>query len=160
MNFLTGNIKYLRGSLGMNQAVFGQLFNCTRDNIASYERGTEPKLETLQSIVNYFHITLDDIYTKDLSQESALKDAQVNAQVNAPLTGQKSPPGKQGSFKQSLNDGPQSGENQQCEKCKEKERTIEAQRTTIYTQQELIKSLKDRIEELTHQGSGQKRKAG
>lgn len=59
-NHIKENIKCLRKNLALSQGEFGALFNVTRDNIASYERGTEPKLNFITSIVNYFHISYDD----------------------------------------------------------------------------------------------------
>ncbi|MGY0034410.1 XRE family transcriptional regulator [Pedobacter sp. NJ-S-72] len=67
MNYIKQNIKYLRDTIKLNQDNFGQLIGCSRDNIASYERGTEPKIDTIQNIVNYFHITMDDFINKDFS---------------------------------------------------------------------------------------------
>jgi transcriptional regulator with XRE-family HTH domain len=119
---------------------------------------TNVGIELVQKICIEYHINPDYLIL-GIGSPFKEKYAHLNAHFNVPSSGQKSPSEKRGSFKQSLNTGPPPGENKECEKCKEKERTIEAQRTTIYTQQELIKSLKDRIEELT-KSSGQKRKAG
>lgn len=45
----------------LTQTEFATLFNVTRDNIASYERGSEPKISLVASIVDYFHITFEDL---------------------------------------------------------------------------------------------------
>ena len=70
------NIKYLRSKAGLSQSAFGELFTVSRDNIASYERGGEPKIELIQKIVKHFHIELSDFITKDISE--------VNSNVEEP----------------------------------------------------------------------------
>ena len=54
------NIKYLRSKSGMTQNEFGALFGVSRDNIASYERGSEPKIDFITRLVDYFQISYDD----------------------------------------------------------------------------------------------------
>jgi phage repressor protein C with HTH and peptisase S24 domain len=66
--YLSENIKYLRGTLNLNQAEFGKLFDLTRDNIASYERGSFPRIDVLNKIVEHFHISLDDIVNLNISE--------------------------------------------------------------------------------------------
>jgi transcriptional regulator with XRE-family HTH domain len=164
MNYFSENLKYLRGVKKVSQYALADALNIKRSSISSWEEGRAyPNYDTIIIIAKYFSISLDDLISAKMS---AGMSAGINAGINAGISGQKSPPGNKGSFKQSLNTGPPPGENQACEKCQEKDRsilekdrTIEAQRTTIYTQQELIKSLKDKIQELA-QSSGQKRKAG
>lgn len=73
-NYLKANIKFLREEKGMSQPQLAEALGCSRDNIASYERGTEPKLGMLQIIVNYFHLTIDDIINKDLSKEEIVNN--------------------------------------------------------------------------------------
>ena len=68
--YLSQNIKNLRVINGLSQTELGNQLGCTRDNIASYERGTEPKLEILLKIVNHFHIHLDNLVNDDLSDYS------------------------------------------------------------------------------------------
>ena len=65
-NKIGDNLKYLRVLCGVNQAEFGKKFGLTRDNIASYERGTEPKIDILARIVSYFHISFEDLIHIDL----------------------------------------------------------------------------------------------
>lgn len=64
---IKSNIKFLRESKGMKQSEFAKLFGLSRDNIASYERGTEPKLKVILQIVNFFHISIDDFVTENFS---------------------------------------------------------------------------------------------
>lgn len=73
-NYLKANIKFLREEKGMSQPQLAEALGCSRDNVASYERGTEPKLAMLQIIVNYFHLTIDDIINKDLSKEEIINN--------------------------------------------------------------------------------------
>lgn len=159
MSSIQERIKILIEKKGLNKNSFSNKIGIQAQTLHHIVSGrlTNPSFEVIQKIIS----TFSDINpTWLITGQGDIFNTPLNTPLNTPVTGQKSPPGKQGSFKQSLNSGDKPGENQECEKCKEKERTIEAQRTTIYTQQELIKSLKDRIEELTHQSGGQKRKAG
>lgn len=66
MSQLSENIKYLRTQAGASQKDFGKAFGVTRDNIASYERGSEPKLEFLQRLVNFYHMTMEEIVNSNL----------------------------------------------------------------------------------------------
>ena len=70
MNFIKQNIKHLRISSGYNQEEFGKLFGYSRDNIASYERGTEPKISFILSIVTHFQLSMDDFISRDLSAQA------------------------------------------------------------------------------------------
>lgn len=65
-NHISENIKYLRETTGLTQGDFGELFSVSRDNIASYERGSEPKVSFISAIVNYFHISYSDFIHSDL----------------------------------------------------------------------------------------------
>ncbi|MBK1441544.1 helix-turn-helix transcriptional regulator [Parapedobacter sp. ISTM3] len=66
MNYFSKNIKFLREERKWGQAELAKQLNVTRDNVASYERGSIPKLEVLVKIVNLFHIDLKDLVEKDL----------------------------------------------------------------------------------------------
>ena len=39
----------------------------SRDNIASYERGTEPNVDVIHKLVNIFNISFNDLIDRDLS---------------------------------------------------------------------------------------------
>jgi transcriptional regulator with XRE-family HTH domain len=67
MDFLRLNIKHLRTLRGLTQAQLAEILSVSRDNIASYERGTNPPVEVVHTIVNYFHVRFNDIMEKDLS---------------------------------------------------------------------------------------------
>lgn len=66
MNYFSKNIKFLREERKWGQAELARQLNVTRDNVASYERGSIPKLEVLVKIVNLFHIELNHLVEKDL----------------------------------------------------------------------------------------------
>jgi transcriptional regulator with XRE-family HTH domain len=69
MSYIKQNFKYLRNKKGLKQEEFGALFGLSRDNIASYERGVEPKLDVLSNIGNVLHVSIDDLVNKDLAME-------------------------------------------------------------------------------------------
>lgn len=50
----------------MGQSDLAKLLNVSRDNVASYERGSTPKLDVVVRIVSTFHIDLKDLVEKDL----------------------------------------------------------------------------------------------
>lgn len=133
MSYLAENIKHLRASINLNQEPFGELFGLSRDNIASYERGTEPKLTTLVKIVNYFHISLDDIVNVKLSENLG-----SNLGANSGSNNKK----KSNSADQQTNK--YSGKDILYYEriLDERERTIEALNEVINTQKETIEALK------------------
>lgn len=66
MNYISPNIKHLRLKKELSQDDFGALFGLSRDKVAHYERGGEPKIDTVVHIAEYFHIELKDFIHKDL----------------------------------------------------------------------------------------------
>jgi transcriptional regulator with XRE-family HTH domain len=66
MSYLKQNLRYLRHVKNLNQEEFGALFGLSRDNIASYERGIEPRLDVLSLIGKKLHIQLDALLNTDL----------------------------------------------------------------------------------------------
>jgi transcriptional regulator with XRE-family HTH domain len=93
MSYFKQNIRYIRIHRGLNQEEFGALFKLSRDNIASYERGIEPKLDVLASIGKILHISLDDLVTTDLAlgppvparaQQAAAREPEAVAEGPAP----------------------------------------------------------------------------
>lgn len=80
------NIKYLRSKSGMTQNEFGALFGVSRDNIASYERGSEPKIDFITRLVDYFQITYDDFIGTLLEENTDLvySHPETDAMVNEP----------------------------------------------------------------------------
>ncbi|MFC3199054.1 helix-turn-helix domain-containing protein [Parapedobacter deserti] len=66
MNYFSKNIKFLREAQKWGQAELAKRLDVSRDNVASYERGSIPKLDVLVRIVNLFHVDLQDLVEKDL----------------------------------------------------------------------------------------------
>jgi transcriptional regulator with XRE-family HTH domain len=66
--FLSGNLKLLREHIHESQGSFARIFGISRDNIASYERGSKPDLPLIIQIVKHFHIHLDDFISRDLKE--------------------------------------------------------------------------------------------
>lgn len=50
------------------QEAFGRLFDVTRDNIASYERGSQPRLDFIIRVATRFGLTLDELVDGQLEQ--------------------------------------------------------------------------------------------
>lgn len=82
MSFLSKNIKYLRDTAGSSQAEFGKAFGVSRDNIASYERGTEPKIDFILKVVNFYHITVDNLIRDDLEEICEKDDGTEKLDLN------------------------------------------------------------------------------
>lgn len=82
MSQFSENIKYLRETAGLSQAKFGKGFGVSRDNIASYERGSEPKMEFITKIVNFYHISVDDLFNSDLKAICEEKSKENDSREN------------------------------------------------------------------------------
>lgn len=86
MQFLGKNIKYLRKNLSENQATIGSLVKKGQTTIGNWENGiSEPNVEELLVLSNYFNISLDILIKVDLAQtnwiathEDGLKKAGEN----------------------------------------------------------------------------------
>ncbi|MGV8093506.1 MAG: helix-turn-helix transcriptional regulator [Mangrovibacterium sp.] len=66
--FLSSNLKTLREHINEGQGTFARIFGKSRDNIASYERGSKPDLPLIIQIVKHFHISLEDFISNDLKE--------------------------------------------------------------------------------------------
>ena len=82
MSQFSENIRYLRETAGLSQAKFGKGFGVSRDNIASYERGSEPKRDFITKLVNFYHISADDLFNTDLKTVCEEKSEENNSQEN------------------------------------------------------------------------------
>lgn len=71
MNYFSKNIKFLREKRKLGQSDLAKVLEVSRDNVASYERGSIPKLDVLVRIVNLFHTDLKDLVEKDLESISS-----------------------------------------------------------------------------------------
>lgn len=66
-SYIKQNIKQLRLDNNLSQTQFGELFGISRDNVSSYERSTDMKIELIQEIAKKFNISLDEFIGTDLS---------------------------------------------------------------------------------------------
>lgn len=74
MSFFGKNIKKIRGVKGLSQQAFADLFDLKRGTLGAYEEGrSEPKIETIIKIANYFSISIDDILTAELTVNQLLR---------------------------------------------------------------------------------------
>lgn len=134
MLFLKQNIKYLRNINGLTQPQLGDAIGVSRDNVASYERGTVPPVDIIHKIVNYFHISFNDLIEKDLSKSGPAEVSDLDRDLI-----QKNGPTKE-VIAEDLED------NQRIKSMEALEKIIEAQQNTIKSQQETIEALKMLIE--------------
>lgn len=66
---LTSNLKYLRKKKGKTQDALASELQIGRTTLANYEAGiSEPNLETLVIISNYFGISVDDLLSKNVEE--------------------------------------------------------------------------------------------
>ena len=71
-NYLVKNLKFLRKDKGMSQQKLAEELGFSRSNIAAYERGnSEPNVQKLLTISNFFNINLSDFLSKDLAEVRA-----------------------------------------------------------------------------------------
>ncbi|SEW02299.1 DNA-binding transcriptional regulator, XRE-family HTH domain [Chitinophaga sp. YR573] len=77
MNFFAQNIQLLRKEKGLTQDQMTAAIGVKRNTWSNYEtKVSEPDIEKIIAISNYFDIAIDDLMTKDLTehvQETALK---------------------------------------------------------------------------------------
>ncbi|MCU0402500.1 MAG: helix-turn-helix domain-containing protein [Algoriphagus sp.] len=130
MLFLKQNIKYLRNINGLTQPQLGEILGVSRDNVASYERGTVPPIDIFHKFVNYFNVSFNDLIEKDLSKEqinevSDLARGDFHKSESTPQTHSEEQEAKQ-----------------QIKSIEALEKIIEAQQNTIKSQQETIEALK------------------
>lgn len=70
MSFLAQNLKYLRKLKNITQQQLADILMVKRPVIGAYEESrAEPKLETLQKIVSYFDLTLEELVYKALGDD-------------------------------------------------------------------------------------------
>ena len=116
MNYFSKNLKWFRENRGVGQAELAEILEVSRNNVASYERGSVPKLEIMLKIVKLFHTTLEDMIEKDFQ---SIPPSENNEAVNA------------GRDRQT----PQS-----------EDTTVESLQKLIKVQEKYIKTLEDKIE--------------
>ncbi len=72
--FLAGNLKLLREHAHESQESFAQIFGITRDNVASYERGSKPDLPLIIRIVKHFHMSLENFISNDIKEHANIPE--------------------------------------------------------------------------------------
>lgn len=75
---IAANIRYLRESHGLSQGELGEKLGLSRDRIASYERGTEPRLYAIDLFVKHFNISFVDFIHTDLSKTKSTENLTIN----------------------------------------------------------------------------------
>ncbi len=79
MSFFAKNLRYLRSANKMSQTEFAKELGLTRSAIGAYEeQRSEPKIDIIVSMANFFNITIDDFLKKDISIDGV--DCQVAEQ--------------------------------------------------------------------------------
>jgi len=74
MSYFGKNIKKIRSVKGLSQQAFADIFNMKRGTLGAYEEGrSEPKIDTVIKIANYFSINIDDILTQELTVNQLLR---------------------------------------------------------------------------------------
>ncbi|MBU2950391.1 helix-turn-helix domain-containing protein [Tamlana agarivorans] len=74
MSLFGKNIKKIRSVKSLSQQAFADIFDLKRGTLGAYEEGrSEPKIETIIKIANYFSITIDAILTKELTVNQLFK---------------------------------------------------------------------------------------
>lgn len=92
MSLIGKNIRKIRTVKKLSQADFAQLFNLARPSIGAYEEGrSEPKIETLIQIAQYFALSIDALLTKELTinelyQFDIFSKTNTTSQVSSKIT--------------------------------------------------------------------------
>ncbi|WP_237275009.1 helix-turn-helix domain-containing protein [Tenacibaculum ovolyticum] len=85
MSFFGKNIKKIRGVKGLSQQAFAEVFDLKRATLGAYEEGrSEPKIDTIIKIANYFSISIGSMLTSELTVNELLRfkgDLTVAAEV-------------------------------------------------------------------------------
>lgn len=70
LTMLQQNLKYLRRKTGISQQILANSIGVSRTTLGDYERGrTEPDIESLIVMADYFDISIDSLLRKDLKKE-------------------------------------------------------------------------------------------
>ncbi|WP_299759691.1 XRE family transcriptional regulator [uncultured Pontibacter sp.] len=79
MQLVTSNLRHLRRHAGFTQAQLAEKLDIKRSLVGAYEEGrAEPKLSTLVNIAKLFHVSLDDLITRNLIHEAPAGAADGN----------------------------------------------------------------------------------
>ncbi|MCK0132243.1 LexA family transcriptional regulator [Flavobacteriaceae bacterium F08102] len=88
MKYIQTNIKHLRTSKNFSQELFAEELKWTRSMVGSYEEGrSEPSIDKLIELSNYFDIPIDILVKNDLRKADTTSFIQVgNKRVLFPIT--------------------------------------------------------------------------
>tara|TARA_R110002126_G_scaffold291568_2_gene453704 strand:- start:3760 stop:4518 length:759 start_codon:yes stop_codon:yes gene_type:complete len=74
MSLFGKNIKKIRTVKGLSQSAFADLFDLKRPTLGAYEeQRSEPKIETIIKIANYFSIKIDALLTSEITVNELLQ---------------------------------------------------------------------------------------
>lgn len=74
MLYWSENIRYLRNRLGRSQQRLADDLGITRTRYCKYEYGqTEPPIELLVKLANYFGVSIDELAKEDIQRRNASK---------------------------------------------------------------------------------------
>lgn len=84
MSLFGKNVKKIRGVKKMSQEAFADLFGLKRATLGAYEEGrSEPKIDTIIKVANYFSISIGDILTKEITINQLLSfDGGITTDMN------------------------------------------------------------------------------
>jgi transcriptional regulator with XRE-family HTH domain len=138
MDYLKLNIKYLRTLHGLTQANMAEILAVSRDNVASYERGTNLTVDLVHKIVNHFQVGFNDLMEKDLSLlDSKIGEPSIN-ESDQKIT-------ESSNRLEMSSDFDNLTKTHKSKIIQSLERIIAAQEITIQTQKETIKALQEVI---------------
>tara|TARA_B100000809_G_C15115828_1_gene522388 strand:- start:863 stop:1606 length:744 start_codon:yes stop_codon:yes gene_type:complete len=73
MSFFGKNVKKIRGVKRLSQQAFADIFLLKRATLGAYEEGrSEPKIDTIIKVANYFSISIDVMLTKEITVNQLL----------------------------------------------------------------------------------------
>lgn len=70
MIYFHQNLEVLRKGKGLSQSVMGDRYGLSQSGYGRWESNTVPDLETIVDLARFFEVTVDDLLTKDLSQNT------------------------------------------------------------------------------------------
>ncbi|MBE7644505.1 helix-turn-helix transcriptional regulator [Tenacibaculum finnmarkense] len=74
MSFFGKNIKKIRSVKKLSQQAFADIFSLKRGTLGAYEEErSEPKIDTIIKIANYFSISIDNLLTKNITVNQLLR---------------------------------------------------------------------------------------
>ena len=81
MNYSAQNIRYLRVQKNLSQSQLALILKLSRNQINSYENeNSQPSIETLQKIAEYFQISLDNLVQLKIDKHNRLENGLISGQ--------------------------------------------------------------------------------